>query len=256
MKKNKISESRQFKILEELYQNKKVTVNDLSAKFQVTPITIRRDLDIMAEQKLLERVHGGAMIGADSIKENLFQEKEHSNKDKKTRIARKAAEFIEEGSTIFFNSGTTTTEILKHISDKNVKIITNNVATANVKYSSNIELFFVGGEYRDSSKSLVGDIAVNSLQSVYSTCTFIGANGISVQGGITTTVQQEIAVNRLMIEHTNGLVILVADSTKLGKVSNFITASLTRVNILITDNEADTNIVQEIREADVEVILV
>ncbi len=256
MAQNKIAMRRQQDILNELYSRGEVQVNELSEKYGVNPITIRRDLDALASRKLLDRVHGGAVISRNQLNEFGFDEKSVAHREAKRRIAERAASYIEDDSTVFLNSGSTTAEVINYIKDKRVRVVTNNSAISTVDYDPNIELYLSGGIYRPSSKSLVGDMALNSLDPVFSSCTILGANGLSVDQGMTTSVQAETAINRKMIEQTHGLVILAVDSSKLGVVSSFQTTELDVIDIIISDTQADPEFIEKLQKVHKKVVLV
>lgn len=254
MRNNTISQRRQDRILEQLYEKGEVNVKELSFEFCVTPITIRRDLDTLSEKGLIDRIHGGAIMTKKLRDEALFIEKGYRNIDEKSHIGQIAASFIKEDETVFINSGSTTLEVIKQLSRKHVRVITNNAAAISAHKDSLVELFLVGGEYREASQSLIGDMAQETLSHVYSSWTILGVNGISTQFGITTNVQQETSVNRIMVERCHGSVIVVADSSKIGIVSNFSTASIEKVSILITDDKADPTKISEFEKLGIKVI--
>jgi len=254
MRNNAISQKRQNRILEQLYKKGEVNVKDLSSEFSVTPITIRRDLDTLSEKGLIDRIHGGAIMTKKLRDEALFIEKGHRYISEKARIGQIAASLIKEDDTVFLNSGSTTLEVIKHLKGKRVRVITNNAAVLNVERDPQIEIFLVGGEYRETSQSLIGDMAQETLSHVFSSCTILGVNGISRQFGLTTNVQQETSVNRIMVERCHGSVIVVADSSKIGIVSNFSTASINSVSTLITDEKIKDEQVSEFENMGIKVI--
>ncbi len=253
MRNNTISQRRQDRILAQLYEKGEVNVKELSFEFSVTPITIRRDLDTLSEKGLIDRIHGGALMTKKLRDEALFIEKGHRNIDEKSHIGQIAASFVQEDDTVFINSGSTTLEVIKHLKGK-VRVITNNAAAIGAHKDSQVELFLVGGEYREASQSLIGDMAQETLSNVFSTWTILGVNGISTKFGITTNVQQETSVNRIMVERCHGSVIVVADSSKIGIVSNFSTASIDKVSILITDDKAEASKIAEFEKMGIKVI--
>ncbi len=248
-----ISKKRHKKIIEKLKTDGRVNVNDLSQDFDVSPITIRRDLDQLSESGLVERIHGGALIGSKMREEALFTEKGNRFTAEKASIGKLAASLINEGDTVYLNSGSTVLEVLKSLKGKHVRVITNNAATLSVARDPQVELFLSGGEYRVASCSLVGDIALNTLENIFSSCTVLGTNSISTEHGLTSSVQQETSVNRLMVEHCNGPVYVVADSSKLERVSNFFTIPLSKITALITDHNADPLVVSYFEKAGVSV---
>lgn len=254
MRNNTISQKRQNRILEQLYTKGEVNVKDLSVEFNVTPITIRRDLDTLSEKGLIDRIHGGAVMTKKLRDEALFIEKGNRYINEKSRIGQIAASLIKEDDTVFLNSGSTTLEVIKHLKGKHIRIITNNAAAINVERDPLVEVFLVGGEYREASHSLIGDMAQETLSHVYSSCTILGVNGISRQFGLSTNVQQETSVNRIMVERCHGSIIVVADSSKIGIVSNFSTASIDRVSVLITDDKIKPEQVSEFESLGIKVI--
>lgn len=248
-----ISKKRQKKIIEKLNEAGKASVNDLSRDLDVSPITIRRDLDSLSQEGIIERIHGGALINPEKLNEALFTEKGHQHVIEKEAIGKLAADLLNEGDTVYLNSGSTTLEVLKHLQDKHVRIITNNAAAIEIPRDPKVELFLVGGEYRDSSRSLVGDMALNTLQHIFSSCTILGTNSISPEYGLTSSVQQETSVNKLMVEHCNGPVIVLADSSKLGTISNFSTVPIDKISILVTDRNADPYMIEKFSKVGVKV---
>ncbi len=232
----------------------RVSVNDLSRDFDVSSITIRRDLDVLSSEGLLERVHGGALVKIRQPNELLFSEKGHTNIPEKEAIGRVAAGMLKDGDTVLLNGGSTTLEVIKHLNNKKVRVITNNAAAISVPRDPDVELIVVGGEHRGSSHSLVGDLAVSTLSQVYGTCAMLGTNGIDPEHGLTSSVYQETSVNRAMIERTRGSVIVLADHTKIGVVSNFETATIDRITTLITDDLIDSPMIESFQNSGVEVL--
>ena len=153
------------------------------------------------------------------------------------------------------NSGSTTLEIVKNLVRRDVQIVTNSGATIHLMQNATAQLFLIGGEYRQASKSFIGELAHQGLNQFYSTLTVLGINGIDVEHGLTSSVLQEAAVNKIMIERTRGSVVVVADHTKLGKVSNFMTAPITRINTLITDDQCDQQFVEALEQLGINVII-
>lgn len=224
-----------------------MSVEDLSRALDVSSITVRRDLEHLAAEGSIMRRHGSAVsvtFDPDAMTEKSLREKDVLNIEEKMRIAAKAASMVADGEILFMNSGSTTLCFLKALKGRRVKIITNNAAAIGVEHSPEVELMILGGEYREQSQSLVGEFALNAISSIYSDHTFLGTNGLSLEKGLTTSVYQECSINQAMIEHTHGKVIVLADSSKMGKVAHFVSASLDKVDMVITD----TNCPGEYRE--------
>ena len=255
MGKQKILKARWRKIMTRLEEAGAVGVTSLSRELDVSPITIRRDLDSLNEQGLLMRTHGGAKLSQDMRDETRFAEKGQTRMLEKIRIGEAVARLIDEDATLFVNSGSTTLEVIKNLRGKRARIFTNSIAALEVPRDPAVELFLAGGEYRESSQSLVGEIAQLTLSQVYSDFTILGVNGIDPEAGLTSSVQQETSINRLMAERCTGRTIIAADSSKLGVVSNFHSAPLDVVDILVTDDAAPPELILAFKEFGIEVIL-
>lgn len=252
----KISNYRHKKILEMLYQRQSVSADELSTEFGVSKITIRRDLDALAGENLLERTRGGAVLASGLRLEELFDQKDHLSKREKSLIGRYAASLVSENETVFVNAGSTTLEVIRHLRGKKVRIVTNNAACLNVDFEPDQELILLGGDYRAPSKSLVGDLTIAGLHSIFSSVTFLGINGVSIKKGCTSAVHQETAVNKAMIENSSGKVIIVADHTKMNCVSSFLTCPLNRIDMVVTDWMAPGAFCQEIEDLGICVVRV
>jgi DeoR/GlpR family transcriptional regulator of sugar metabolism len=234
------------------------TVDELARKLDVSAITIRRDLDHLHAEGSIMRRHGGAMSAAtnvDGIPEKNLIEKDVLNMDEKLKIAIRAARLVEDDDILFMNSGSTTLCFFKALAGRHIKVITNNAAAIAADHGSGVELMMLGGEYREQSQSLVGEFALNAISNIYADHTILGANGISLEKGLTTSVYQECSVNQAMIEHTHGKVIVLADSSKMGKVANFVSSSLARVDIVVTDRQCPTEFREGLAAMGIEVIL-
>jgi DeoR family fructose operon transcriptional repressor len=250
---HEITNYRHRKILETLYERGSVSSEDLSSTFGVSRITIRRDLDALAAAKLLERTHGGAVIGASPRLESIFDEKDALFKREKRAIGRYVASLVEEGDTLFLNAGSTTLEVLRHLRGKKVKVVTNNAASITVDLDPGVELLVLGGEYRRGSQSYIGDLTLLGLKSIYSSVTVLGINGISARKGLTSAVYQETSVNRAMVENSSGKVFVAADRSKMNCVSSFLTCGFERIDVIATDWLCPAPFLQELRSLGVRV---
>jgi DeoR/GlpR family transcriptional regulator of sugar metabolism len=230
-----VSNYRHKKILEMVYQRKSVSADELAAEFGVSKITIRRDLDTLAMDKLLQRTRGGAISISDLGFEEIFEAKDHTAKKEKTLIGKYVASLISENETVFLNAGSTTLEVVRHLKGKKVRVVTNNAASLLLDLDPNIELILLGGDYRPQSRSLVGSLTSSNLQSIFSSITVLGINGVSIKRGCTTAVHLETMVNKAMIENSSDKVVVVADHSKMNCVSSFLTCPLDRVDLLVTD---------------------
>jgi DeoR family transcriptional regulator, fructose operon transcriptional repressor len=234
------------------------SVEELAQTLAVSAITIRRDLDHLHTEGSLIRKHGGAVsatAGIDGIPEKHLIEKDVLNIDEKLRIAARAALLVDDDDILFMNSGSTTLCFFKAIEGRRLKLITNNAAVIAAEHRPGVELMILGGEYREQSQSLVGEFALNAIGNIYADHTILGTNGISIEKGLTTSVYQECSVNQAMIEHTHGKVIVLADSSKMGKVANFVSSPLSRVDVIVTDSACPEEFLESMAAFGIEVIL-
>nr|WP_275983120.1 DeoR/GlpR family DNA-binding transcription regulator [Propionivibrio soli] len=251
-----ITNYRHKKILEMLYQRQSVSADELSNEFGVSKITIRRDLDTLANNKLLERTRGGAVLASGLRLEEFFEEKDSVAKREKLLIGRYVADLIAENDTVFVNAGSTTLEVIRHLNGKKVRLVSNNAACLGLDLDPKTELILLGGEYRSQSKSLVGDLTIAGLHSIFSSITVLGINGVSIKKGCTSAVHQETGVNKAMIENSSGKVIVVADHSKMNCVSSFLTCPLARIDMIVTDWGTPAAFCAELEEAGVAVVRV
>lgn len=251
----RLTTSRRQKLLNSLEGRESLRVSDLAELLQVSEITIRRDLDELVELGLIERFHGGARLTDRARAETRFEEKPRQHAAEKDTIGVAAARLVGEGETVILNGGSTTLSVLRHIQGRDVRIVTNNVAAAESVGDKEIELIILGGEYRAKSRSLVGELTSMTLQQIHGGICILGTNGISAQAGLTTSVYGEAAINRMMASRSKDNVIVVADGSKIGVVSNFASLPLSQVKVLITDTSAPENELAAIRAAGVQTIV-
>lgn len=253
-----IAYNRHLHILDRLQEEGSVRVEDLGHALNVSSVTIRRDLDYLNSQGMLLRTHGGA----DAIphekgtqQERGFAEKGTSNVQEKKRIGARCVELIQSDNIVFLNSGSTVLFVLRELAGRRVRVVTNNAAAIESNLDPLVEMMYLGGEYREQSRSFVGEFAINAVRNIYSHLTILGTNGVSIERGLTTTVYQECAINQAMIENTHGKIVVVADHTKLGRISNFVSAPIDAVDILITDTQCPPDFRAEIEARGVTVMM-
>lgn len=250
-----IPADRQKKIHLLLSREGVVSVAELTQMFGVSELTIRRDLDALSRKGLLERTHGGAVSTQHMSVEPLYSHKGTIRKREKEAIGAAAAELAQDGDTLLINSGSTTLEVIRNLRHKKVRVITSNAGAIAEAVGSEMEVILLGGRYRPQSNSIVGALAHLSLQQVYGNKAFIGVDGISLKYGLTTPALGEAEIARQMIERTPGPVIVVADHSKLRVVSNFLTAPVEKVDVLVTDDKIDGDTKAGFEKMGVEIIV-
>ena len=235
MKKHKtIVDSRRQKVMLAMQKYGKVMVDDLAAELQVSPLTIRRDLQYWEEQNAIERFYGGAKLVNSVIP---CDDPTMSNALYKHAIAKYAALLV-----------------IRYIRNKRCTVITNNGKAIFEEHDPLVAIVLTGGELRVPKESMVGEFALNNLNRVSGAKCFLGCSGIDVQGGITTAILQEVAINETMLNRCNGPCFILADHTKVGNQHSFISGSIRKVSYLITDTEADNEVCNEIESCGVRVV--
>ena len=236
MSKPLIPAQRRERIQEYLSLHKIARTVDLCNMLEASEATVRRDLERLEQDGVLERTHGGAVLNQRMILEPEYRQRAQQHPDEKRDIGSVAASLIENGDIVFINSGTTTTQGIHQIrSDAEITIFTNNLNAALEMGEPGFHLYLVGGEYQSRSKSLAGRFAMENLRQVYANKAIFGVDGISLKHGCTVPTNAEAEVVQQMIERTKGKIIVVADHSKWGVVSNFQVATLEEIDILVTD---------------------
>jgi DeoR family transcriptional regulator, aga operon transcriptional repressor len=243
-------------ILEQLASSGHVDVTGLAKELAASPATIRRDLATLERQHLLERTHGGAVAHAVSY-ELPLRYKGIRFAEEKRRIAAAAAASVAEGMAVGLTGGTTATEVARALAGRTrLTIVTNalNIASE-LSVRTNLKLIVTGGLARSQTSELSGPIAEASLAGLTLDLAFVGVDGVDAWGGCTTHQEVEAHTNQVMIRHAQRAVV-VADSSKLGKVTFARICPVRDVDELITDKAADPAALRALTEAGVEVTLV
>lgn len=243
-------------ILEELSTDGTVGVTELVASLGVSAATVRRDLELLEQQKLLARTHGGA-VAQGVLYELPLRYKSARHQDEKRRIASAAARLVDDGAAIGLTGGTTTTEVARAVIDRErLTVVTNalNIASE-LAIRPNLKLVVTGGYARTESYELVGPLAEQSLAGLNLDVVFLGTDGISAEAGLTTHHEVEAHTDLALIDRARRVVV-VADSSKIGRVAFAQICDVDRVHELITDADADPRLVAGLRDAGVEVLTV
>lgn len=229
---------------------------DLCDLLETSEATVRRDLEWLEQKGILERTHGGAILSQRMIFEQEYQQRAQHHPEEKKRIGELAASLIEDGDIVFINSGTTATQVLQHIRrDSRITVFTNNVSAIADIGDPGFHYYLTGGEFQSRSNSLAGRFALDSLGLVYANKVILGVDGVSLKHGCTVPTDPEAEVVRRMIERTKGQVIVAADHSKWGVVSNFQIANINEIDKLITDEGFDKSAMEDLAEHSIEVLM-
>jgi DeoR family transcriptional regulator of aga operon len=251
-----LNEERRRAILEMINRDGRGIVKELSHHFKASHVTIRKDLEILHNQGLIHRTHGGALpLQTGALLDFSLQEKEKLHRKEKERIGLAAAALVTEGESVLLDSGTTTTVVAHALRDrKQLTIITNAVNIAAELAGASIEVILTGGILREKSFSLVGPLAEETLRSLSADILFLGVDGIDVHFGLTTPNLLEARVNRVMVEIARRTVV-VCDSSKFGRRSLSLIAPMSKIHQVVTDNRIPKSDMKALEDSGIEVTL-
>ncbi|MFD0960226.1 DeoR/GlpR family DNA-binding transcription regulator [Paenibacillus chungangensis] len=251
-------DQRRATILELLQQESKVKVTELSKRFGISEVTIRGDLDELEEQGLLQRVHGGAISTYKNYYNMTFRGRVETNKEEKRRIAVEAAAMISDGDTIILGSGTTPLYVMRELKNhKNLIIITNSLSIA---YEAGFHphlhvVVMLGGNINIQYEFVSGDDAIRQLSKYKADKLILSSDGVSSEHGITTYHHLEAELYRQMIRKADKR-ILVSDYTKIGRGNFAQIEDVDKIDCLITNDNANKEELEAMREKGVEIRLV
>jgi len=244
-------------ILKKLEENGFVEVTSLSQEFDVSLVTIRKDLKYLEEKKLLFRSHGRAIPSNPYTTEHHVNIKEKIQVDEKARIARAAGLILEPNDSIIIASGTSVIEFARHLKPvEGLTVLTASLDTALIlSKNSNIEVIQLGGIVRLSSSSVIGPISEKMLTEFTFTKLFLGVDGIDLDYGLTTTNSMEASLNKEMINAAQKIIVL-ADSSKFGKKGFGRICGLEEVDQIITDTGIDEKTKNRLIELGIDITIV
>lgn len=234
---------RHARILEIARHAGSVAVETLAAELDVTPQTIRRDLNLLAQRSMLSRVHGGAVVT--SGVDNLDREsRRHVAAQAKAAIGAAAAALVPNGSSLFINIGTTTEAIARALVDhRDLLVVTNNLNVIDIlAHRPTIEVIVAGGKVRASDRAVVGALAMDFIRGFKVDVALIGASAVESDGTFLDFDVDEVRVSQTIITHAR-TVILSVDQTKFGRPAPVRIADMEAVDHLVTDRMSDPALV-------------
>jgi DeoR family transcriptional regulator of aga operon len=253
----KTTVGRRAKIIEELQQNGKVDVSDLSRMCSVSEVTIRNDLIQLEQKGMLIRTRGGALRQESVSTDFALSEKRRRHFKEKQLIGKKAAELVKNGETIIIDSGTTTMEVARNLSGySDLTVLTNalNIA-AGLTGNKSCRVIMLGGLLRVKSLSLVGTQAEENLRNYSCDKLYLGVDGIDSGYGLTTPNVEEAHLNRIMIDAVKE-VIVVTDSSKFQRRSFAFITPLDVVQTVITDEGIPEEEYKVLKDMGIQVLIV
>ena len=238
----------------------RVKVVDLMDEFGLTDTSIRRDLSILEGKGILRRVHGGAVSTSEGLHIMDFEERSSHFGPEKRIIGEFAANLIQSKDVILLDSGTTVLQVAKHIPNSirqtgTLRIVTNSTLLLDeVGLWASPNLLLLGGIYLPEHQATVGPEVLESLQQISAQRVFLGCDGLSSDGGITTAHPLIAEAGRAMASRAEQVIVL-ADHSKLGKAGFVPIMPIERIDILITDTSAPDHIINDLQDKGIKVLI-
>ncbi len=251
-----IGERRQH-VISLIQRDGRVLVSELSESLGISSITIRKDLDYLEAQGLVQRTHGGALAPQSTtmLDPSLKEKEQHQSKEKQL-IAAAAVTLVKEGQCVLLDSGTTTTAIARALRKfSHLTIVTSGLNIAAELSDTDFDIILIGGSLRKNSFSLVGPLAEDVLREIHADILFLGVDGFDTHIGVTTPNVLEARANRAMVKASKK-VVAVCDSTKFSRRSLALIVPPAAIHTVITDSQISGSDADALRNIGIEIILV
>ncbi|SFJ52382.1 transcriptional regulator, DeoR family [Halobacillus dabanensis] len=243
-------------IVSHLQQEKRLTVKHLANKLNVSEATLRTDLNLLEEEGLLTRTHGGAVLNENEPPKNNFSDRAMRNIDYKKSITRKAVELISRKDCILLDASTTSLELARIIKEKETKltVVTNGISTAlELKENPSINVILIGGIARMGSMGLEGLLGKNVLDEINIEMMFTSASGFTLEDGLSDFNVYEVELKKVMVQKAKKVIALL-DHTKIGTSSIAPFASIDEIDKIITDEDIPNEILQLLKDSNIDII--
>lgn len=252
-----LATERRNRILELIDEEGSVAVDELAHRFDVSEMTIRRDLRLLQKSGFLRRVHGGATSNRGRSYEPPYLLRATEHNQAKSHIGRRAAALVQDGDSIALDVGTTTLELARHLADRqNLTVITPSLHIATLLANHpGLRLILPGGIVRPGELSMIGSLTESALEGFYVDKLFLGIGGIDVEEGLTEFNVDDSHVKQALIRRAKECIVLT-DSSKFGNIAFAAVAPLSAVHTIITDDQLDPEICATLEEMDIQVFMV
>jgi DeoR/GlpR family transcriptional regulator of sugar metabolism len=252
-----LAAERKFRILEYVRQHRVATIAALAREFNVHEATVRRDLTEIEQEGLVKRTHGGVTIEQWTHNEASFNERTGHQLEQKVRIGKLAASMVQDGDHIIIDSGTTTLHIARNLTHRsNVTVVTNDMnVAAELRDAPGVKVILTGGELYLSSYMLNGMFTDHVLGSLHVQKAFIGIPAIHPKYGLMHPEAQLVPTKQNMIKAAHEIIV-VADDSKIGKLSLHTVAPIEQMNTLITGKDAPEFDIKQFKDSGVDVQMV
>jgi len=247
---------RQHQILQLLERQQRISVTELCTTFDISEATARRDLENLANQGKLQRVHGGAIVLAQAPPEQPILQRQNEQANEKIRIGQAAAALVQAGETVFLGSGTTVLEVARALrTRRDLTVLTNSLPVVNaLAGAEGITLICLGGMLRESEFSFIGHITEQALAEVRADKVFMGTRAISLEYGLTHEYLPETMTDRAILKAGKEIIVL-ADHTKFGRAATVRLAPLESIHTIVTDRQIPQDMLEAVQERGLLVIV-
>lgn len=255
MNNNIYASERQLRILDLLSRQGRLSVPEIVAQFSISEATARRDLQALAKDGKIQRFYGGAIPLRKAAPEEPILHRTHDQEPEKERIGQAAAAQVSNGEAVFLGSGTTVLQVAKHLTGKQLTVITNSLPIINLfAHNPEIDLVALGGQFRPSERSFIGHLTDASLGELRADKVIIGIRAISLEHGLTNDYLLETMTDRSILQ-MGQKVIIVADHTKFGQVSAVHVAPLEKIHTIVTDRLISTEFAEVLQARGIQLIV-
>ena len=247
---------RQNRILQFIHRGQRISITELCDNFSVSEATARRDLETLASEGKIQRVHGGAIALDQAPPEQPILQRQNEQAQEKLRIGQAAAALIQDGETVFLGSGTTVLEAARSLRGRrNLTVITNSLPVVNaLAGQEEITVICLGGMLRESELSFIGHITEQALAEVRADKVLIGTRAISLEHGLTHEYLPETMTDRAILKAGQEIIVL-ADHTKFGRAATVLLAPIESVQVIVTDKQAAHDFIQAVQQRGIRVVL-
>ena len=231
-----------------------IRIKDLAGQLGVHEMTVRRDVDALVEQGLLERIHGGARLAQKASEEvsQVLRASQHATE--KQSLARAALAFVQQGDTVAVDASTTALALVRLLAGFEVKVLATGLDAANTLAASGVPFTLAAGEFQPAARSFVGPLVMDILRRVHPDTTFFSAKGFTPQSGFTDPYLAEVETKEQLIASSRQVVALL-DHSKFGRTALYTIAEPERVDVLITDREPSSEMRVALETAGVHLVV-
>ncbi|MDY6268571.1 MAG: DeoR/GlpR family DNA-binding transcription regulator [Selenomonadaceae bacterium] len=251
------TKDRRERVLQDLIEKRRVSIEELARELDVSTMTIRRDLRRLADEDVVTLVHGGAVYNEGSAYLPAMSVRERQMRREKSLIAEYCASHIPEGSAVYLDNGSTTVEIADALRGKqNIAVLSHSLPVLNIlSNAKNIQLVSIPGIYELNAKGFFGDLAIRMIRQFRIDIAFLGVTAVDTEDGVMSAVFYEQALKKALIERARKK-ILAIDHTKIGGSSFLKVCDLKDIDGIVTDRLANPSFLKSAARLGIDVVQV